>query len=295
VTSVGFVGLGNMGLPMALRLGNAGHAVRCFDGSDAARQRATEAGLDTTETLGAVVDGVDVLMLMLPSSDVVEAVLLGAELLAAMPVGSIVVDMGSSRPSSTKALADTALSKDVGYVDAPVSGGVAGAESGALTIMTGGHPEDVKTVRPLLGLMGTKVTHAGPAGAGHALKALNNLMSATHLLVSSEALLAGHAFGLDYDVMLDVINTSSGRSGSTETKWPRHVLPGTFDSGFGMALMVKDMGIAVDLADELGWPAPLAHAATDLWRQAATELPDGADHTAVVEWLRERRGDHHPQ
>lgn len=295
MTSVGFVGLGNMGLPMAVHLARAGHATRCFDGSDSALERAAEAGLDTAKNLDDVVDGIDVLMLMLPSSDVVEAVLLGSKLLTAMTAGSIVVDMGSSRPSSTKALAGAALSRDVGYVDAPVSGGVAGAESGSLTIMTGGRTEDVETVRPLLELMGKKVTHAGPAGAGHALKALNNLMSATHLLVSSEALLAGHAFGLNYDVMLDVINTSSGRSGSTETKWPRHVLPGTFDSGFGMALMVKDMGIAVDLADELGWPAPLAHAATDLWRQAVTELPDGADHTAVVEWLRKRHEDHHAE
>lgn len=289
---VGFIGLGNMGWPMARRLHQAGHELRCYDAVDAARSRAAAAGLPVVaEALHAARD-VDALLLMLPSSDVVEAVLLDGGVLVAMPPSATVVDMGSSRPASTRSLAEAAAARGVRYVDAPVSGGVLGAEAGSLTIMAGGEGEDVTALQGLLSLLGGRITHVGPAGAGHALKALNNLMSATHLLVSSEALLVGQAFGLDFEVMLDAVNTSSGRSGSTEVKWPKYVLPGTYDSGFGMALMVKDMTIAVDLANELDTPSPLSAAALDLWRDAVADLPTGADHTAIVQWLRSQ---HRPE
>jgi 3-hydroxyisobutyrate dehydrogenase len=134
--------------------------------------------------------------------------------------------------------------------------------------------------------------HAGDIpGAGHAIKALNNLMSAAHLLASSEAMLAGQAFGLDPKVMLDIVNTSSGRSGSTENKWPNYILPGRFDSGFSIAFMVKDMKIALQLADAAGTPAPLSRAAVAAWSTADAEMPAGADHTEIARWLqRESRG-----
>jgi 3-hydroxyisobutyrate dehydrogenase len=286
--AVGFLGLGHMGLPMARRLHDAAHDVRCYDITEEARRSALTSGLRVVDELTATATGSKVLILMLPNSDVVESVLLEAGVLAAMPAGGIIVDMGSSRPTSTRMMSDRAVAANVGYVDAPVSGGVSGAESGSLTIIVGGDDAHVEQVLPLLELMGNKIKRVGPSGAGHALKALNNLMSATHLLVSSEALLAGHAFGLDFEVMLDAINTSSGRSGSTEVKWPKYILPGSYDSGFALALMVKDMSIAVDLIHGLGWPSPVADAATSAWREAAFELAPGADHTAIVEWLRRR-------
>jgi len=285
---IAFFGLGNMGWPMARRLHEAGHTVRCYDPSPEARARVESAGLSTLSDATEAASS-DVVLLMLPNSDVVEAVLLRDGLLAAMPAGSTVVDMSSSRPASTRTLAEKAGARRVRYVDAPVSGGVIGAESGNLTIMVGGAAEDVAALKPVLDALGNKVMHVGPPGAGHALKALNNLMSATHLLVSSEALLAGREFGLDVQVMLDAINTSSGRSGSTEVKWPKYVVTGRYDSGFGAALMLKDMGIALDLATELGVPAPLTTSAVALWRQAVAALPPGADHTAIVQWLENER------
>jgi 3-hydroxyisobutyrate dehydrogenase len=285
---IAFFGLGNMGWPMARRLHEAGHTVRCYDPSPEARARAESAGLSTLSDATEAASS-DVVLLMLPNSDVVEAVLLRDGLLAAMPAGSTVVDMSSSRPASTRTLAEKAGARRVRYVDAPVSGGVIGAESGNLTIMVGGAAEDVAALKPVLDALGNKVMDVGPPGAGHALKALNNLMSATHLLVSSEALLAGREFGLDVQVMLDAINTSSGRSGSTEVKWPKYVVTGRYDSGFGAALMLKDMGIALDLATELGVPAPLTTSAVALWRQAVAALPPGADHTAIVQWLENER------
>src|SRR5690606_18618830 len=180
---------------------------------------------------------------------------------------------GSSQPLSTKALAREAAERRIAFVDAPVSGGVGGAEQGTLTIMAGGAAEDLARVRPLLDVLGRRVVHAGPVGAGHALKAFNNLLSAAHLLATSEALLAGREFGLDPAIMLDAINTSSGRSGSTEVKWPEFILPGTYDSGFGLRLMLKDMRIAVELARAQGRPAELGAAAVELWERAARELP----------------------
>lgn len=286
--SITFVGLGNMGIPMARRLIAAGHDVVGYDPSELARAKATEAGIPLTASLVQAAATTRVLILMLPTSRIVDDVLVADGVLTALPVGATVIDMGSSDPTETRRLAALAGSGNRAFVDAPVSGGVGGAERGALTIMVGGEPVDVEPVLPLLEAMGSQVRRVGPAGAGHALKALNNLMSAAHLLVSSEALLVGEAFGLDFATMLEVINSSSGRSGSTEAKWPKFILPGTFDSGFGMALMAKDMGIAVSLANAVGSPAPLSHAATSLWADAVREMPAGADHTAIVEWLRRR-------
>ena len=284
---IGFVGLGNMGEPMVRRLAAAGHAVRGYDVAAQARDRLTDApGVTLAVTPAEVADGADVIILMLPDSPVVEQVLLGDGLLDRVKPPTVVVDMSSSEPARTRALAELAASRGVTLVDAPVSGGVVGARAGSLTIMTGGPAEVLTELQPVLNVLGAKVVHAGDiAGAGHAVKALNNLMSAAHLLVSSEAMLAGQAFGLDPAVMLDIVNGSSGRSGSTETKWPRYILPASFDSGFSIAFMVKDMKIALELAEDAGLPAPLSRAAVAAWTTAADEMPPGADHTEIARWL----------
>ncbi len=224
----------------------------------------------------------DVVVLMLPNSDVVEAVLVEAGALDALAPGKVVVDMGSSEPMRTRRLAAVAIGKGIAVIDAPVSGGVRAATAGTLTIMVGGDATTVARVRPILDELGSRVVHVGDAGAGHAVKALNNLMSATHLLATSEAMRTAEAFGLDLAVVLDVVNTSSGRSGSTENKWPNFVFPGTYDSGFALDLMVKDMAIAVALADAAGVDATLGRRALELWRDAAAALPAGADHTEIA-------------
>jgi 3-hydroxyisobutyrate dehydrogenase len=286
-----FVGLGNMGLPMATRLREAGNDVVAFDTSPAAAAAGSSAGVAFTNDLLTAAATADTVILMLPTSAIVEQVLHAGGLQSALPAGATIIDMGSSNPMDTRRLAQLAAERGLHYVDAPVSGGVAGAKDGKLTIMVGGPEEDAERVVELVQPLGSSIRRVGPIGAGHALKALNNLLSATHLLVSSEALLAGQEFGLDYDVMLEVLNTSSGRSGSTEVKWPKFVLPGTYDSGFAMGLMTKDMGIAVSLEESLGWDSPLSEFATRLWQQATEEMPPGTDHTAIVEWLRQRHED----
>jgi 3-hydroxyisobutyrate dehydrogenase len=275
-TTVGFVGLGNMGLPMAGHLVDAGHEVLGYDVAQAARARFAGSVDDL-----AVVAEAPVVILMLPNSDVVELVVRD------MPLrqGTVVVDMSSSEPLRTKALAASLADGGVVLVDAPVSGGVARARTGKLTIMAGGDPEVLAGLADVLAPLGT-VVRAGGVGAGHAIKALNNLLSATHLLATAEAMVAGERFGLDPDVMLSIINTSSGRSGSTEQKWPNFVLTEKFDSGFGLRLMLKDMRIAVDLAERVGAPERLASGAVALWTEAANALPESADHTEIARWVR---------
>ncbi|MGH8988009.1 MAG: NAD(P)-dependent oxidoreductase [Acidimicrobiales bacterium] len=286
VSAVGLVGLGNMGLPMAGRLQAAGFRVVAHDAAEAARDRAEAAGIETAE-LGDVASGTALVILMLPGSDAVASVLADPALRDRLEPGSLVVDMSSSEPMRTRALARELLVGSVHLVDAPVSGGVAGATAGTLTIMLGGEADEAAHAMPFLESMG-RVVHAGPVGAGHAVKALNNLLSATHLWATSEAMLAGQRFGLDPEVMLSIFNRSSGRSGSTENKWPNYILPGTFDSGFELHLMLKDMRIGVRLIEATGVPDPLSAQAVELWERAAVGLPAAADHTEVAAWLRDR-------
>lgn len=281
-----FLGLGNMGTPMVGHLLAAGLSVTGFDLDERRRAELVALGGKAAVSAAEAVRGADVVVLMLPGSRVVEAVLRDEEVLAGLAAGSLVVDMSSSEPVSTTRLAAELAERGVRMVDAPVSGGVQGARSARLTVMAGGAAEDVAAARAVLDRLGT-VTETGPVGSGHAVKALNNLMSATHLWITSEAMVAGQRFGLDPQTMLDVFNASSGRSGSTQNKWPNFVLPGTFDSGFGLALMLKDMRIAADLAREVGLDPRLADEAIALWAEAAHTLPATADHTEVARLLGE--------
>ena len=283
-SEVGFVGLGNMGMPMARRLAAGGYQVCGWDVSAGIMREI--AGLDGfTAAPGITGLGTDVVLLSLPDSDVVEHVLLAEGLLDSVPAGGTVIDLSSSDPARTRALAARASDVDVTLIDAPVSGGVAGARAGTLTIMVGGSAEAFSFARPILAAISPRVVHAGDVGAGHAVKALNNLMSAAHLIVSSEALIAGRRFGLDPAVMLDIINGSSGRSGSTENKWPNYVLTEKFDAGFSVRLLVKDMKLALGIEHATGTPSAVSEAVLAAWETALGDLPGDTDHTAIARWL----------
>ena len=304
----GFVGLGNMGIPMTRRLVGAGYHVRGFDTS--AEAQANFAGLGAqvpgsatpvTEA-GAVGDGADAVILMLPDSDIVERVLLGllaadagagnadGGLLTSLAPGTTIIDMSSSDPARTRLLAEPVGAAAMTLIDAPVSGGVAGARAGTLTVMVGGPRASFERFQPMLSVIGKRVVHAGDVGAGHAVKALNNLMSAAHLLASSEALIAGRRFGLDPAVMLEIVNGSSGRSGSTENKWPNYVLTEKYDAGFSIRLMVKDIRLALGIQHTTGVPSAASEAVVAAWEAALADLPPDADHTAIARWLNDRTG-----
>jgi 3-hydroxyisobutyrate dehydrogenase len=288
---VGFVGLGRMGQPMLSRLAAAGYQVVGHDIDVTARDRTRRAVAAATvvDEVGAVADRTRVVILMLPSSTVVQSVL-GEQLAGYLTRGQLVVDMGSSEPPQTVRHAATLRDRGIGFVDAPVSGGVRGAETGRLTIMAGGGEGHLELVRPPLTVLGSRIVAVGPVGAGHAVKAINNLLSASHLLATSEAMVVADRFGLDLGLVLDAINTSSGRSGSTEVKWPRFVLPETYDSGFALQLMLKDIKIALSLARHVGSAATFAEAAVQQWSAAAAALPASADHTEIARWVREGAG-----
>jgi len=259
-SEVGFVGLGNMGMPMARRLAAGGYQVCGWDVSAGIMREI--AGLDGfTAAPGITGLGTDVVLLSLPDSDVVEHVLLAEGLLDSVPAGGTVIDLSSSDPARGR------------------------ARAGTLTIMVGGSAEAFSFARPILAAISPRVVHAGDVGAGHAVKALNNLMSAAHLIVSSEALIAGRRFGLDPAVMLDIINGSSGRSGSTENKWPNYVLTEKFDAGFSVRLLVKDMKLALGIEHATGTPSAVSEAVLAAWETALGDLPGDTDHTAIARWL----------
>ena len=283
-SEVGFVGLGNMGMPMARRLPAAGYQVVGYDASpEVMREIGALDGF--TAAPGVTGLGTDVVLLSLPDSDVVEHVLLAEGLLDSVPAGGMIIDMSSSDPARTRALAARAAEAHVTLIDAPVSGGVSGARAGTITVMVGGPAEAFELARPMLAAIGKRVVHAGEVGAGHAVKALNNLMSAAHLIVSSEALIAGRRFGLDPAVMLEIVNGSSGRSGSTENKWPNYVLTEKYDAGFSVRLLVKDMRLALGIEHATGTPSPVSEAVLAAWEAALGELPGDPDHTEIARWL----------
>ncbi len=180
-------------------------------------------------------------------------------------------------------MAAAAQEQSVRFIDAPVSGGVPGARDGSLTVMVGGPQETDDEVRPALDRIGSNIVHAGDVGAGHALKAINNLLSAASMVASSEAMVIGREFGLDPTVMMEAINGSSGRSWTTMLKWPRYIIPRDFTSGFTMALLLKDVKIATELATQLDVPAPHARLTEQLFDQAIAWKPD-ADHTEMQVW-----------
>ena len=286
---IGFVGLGNMGYPMVQRLLGAGFRVRGFDTSaDAVAKLFGSAGFEAAADAADVATGADAVILMLPDSAIVEAVSTRSGLLDKLGKDAVLIDMSSSDPIRTRALADVIAGAGIRFIDAPVSGGVKGAVAGTLTVMVGGETMTLDHVAAVLAPFG-RVVHCGDIGAGDAVKALNNLMSAAHLLASSEAILAGREFGLDPKTILDVVNGSSGRSGSTENKWPNFVLTGAFNSGFSMKLMVKDIRIALGLIESTSVPASLSQATVSAWETAledlADSLPGGADHTDIARWL----------
>ena len=288
---IGVVGLGNMGLPMAERLLAAGYDVRGLDRDESANQAAEAAGISLTGDVTQLARSCDVLVFLLPGSHVVDLV---AEEVASVPIAErtcdLIVDMSSSSPERTKALGVRLADAGIALLDAPVSGGVAGARDGSLTIMVGGAAADLERTSPMFDKLGSRIIHVGGSGAGHAAKALNNLLSATHLLATNEALIVGLRFGIDPEVLNLAINGSSGRSGSTENKMPRFVLTRSFDSGFTSDLLVKDIGIATELAQGMGVDAPIGRAVGEWWRALAAELAEGVDHTEIIRPLEERNG-----
>lgn len=279
--TIGFIGIGNMGWPMAASLVAAGYTVRVADHRRVqADNFAQQVGGTAPDTLEELAAESDVIVTMLPTSAAVGIVLdkIGASLRS----GAVMIDMTSGVPADTKALAARVTEAGAVLIDAPVSGGVSRARTGQLAIMVGGDEGTVERVRPVLAAMGSSIQRTGEVGSAHAMKALNNLVSAGGFLIGIEALLIGQRFGLDPKLMVDVLNASTGMNNSTQKKFSQFVLSRKFDSGFGLDLMLKDLTIALGVARDTATPVPFASLCRELSAAAAAMLGAGADHTELA-------------
>ncbi|MBV9785566.1 MAG: NAD(P)-dependent oxidoreductase [Acidisphaera sp.] len=282
---IGFVGIGNMGWPMAACLVRAGYQVCVADSRQAqADGFIAQVGGNAPGSLKALAEASEIVITILPTSTIVEQVMTGGQdnVLAGLLPGSVVIDMTSGMPSVTRRIAERVQEAGSTLIDAPVSGGVARAKTGELAIMVGGEDATVERVRPVLAAMGSSVLRTGGVGSGQAMKALNNLVSAGGFLIGVEALLIGQKFGLDPTVMVDVLNASTGMNNSTQKKFRQFVLSRSFASGFSLDLMVKDLSIALEVGRDGGTPAPFAALCREMWASAAALLGPGQDHTAIA-------------
>jgi 3-hydroxyisobutyrate dehydrogenase len=283
--SVAFLGLGAIGRPMAARLAHApGVTLTVWNRSrDKAEAFAREHGTPAAATPAAAARGAEVVFTCFTVSADVESLLEGADgLLAGMPRGSTLVDCTSGDPATSKRIATRLAEHGIGYLDAPVSGGVKGAVEGILTVMVGGDAALLERVRPVIATFGKKIVHCGPVGTGDALKAVNNALLAIHIWSAGEGLVALAKAGVKPDVALDVINASSGRSNASMNLFPERVLTRAFPRTFRLALLDKDIDIAAGVAREQKVPAPLIQLTADLFRLAHNALGEEADHVETV-------------
>ena len=291
--SVAFLGLGAIGRPMAACLAKAPGVTLAVWNRTASKAAAfaAEHGARHALTPAHAARGSDVVITCLPVSADVASLLDGHDgLLDAMSERTVLVDCTSGDPATSRRIAARLAAKGIGYLDAPVSGGVKGAESGTLTVMVGGDAECLERVRPALETFAKKIVHCGAIGAGDAVKAVNQALLAIHIWSAGEGLVALARLGVKADVALDVINASSGRSNASMNLFPERVIGRAFPRTFRLALLDKDIDIAAVMARELAVPSPLIQLTADLMRVAHNALGDEADHVEAVKVLEQWAG-----
>lgn len=281
---IGFIGIGAMGKPMALNLLKAGYELHVFDINEAAVAELVAKGALKAQSPAQLAEEVDVVITMLPNFQIVSQIMTGPDgVFAGAKEGTIIIDMSSVAPGQTKVLAQAAQERGFAYVDAPVSGGVAGAEKGSLTIMVGGEEEIVAKVNPIFQVLGSKVFHVGPVGSGDAVKLVNNLLLGVNMAAVAEALILGVKAGLKPEVLSEIISVSSGRSYAFEAKVPNFILQGNFEAGFAIDLQYKDLELAVQTAKELNVPLYLTNVAQQIYETAKAEGLGRKDISAVIQ------------
>jgi len=280
-----------MGMPMIRNLLQANLSVTGFDLNPlVADELKSEIHFEMATSAIALTKKCDVIILMLPDSNIVDRLLWEGEaaLSKAMNSKQTIIDMSSSDPVRSRANFDRLAQLGISFIDAPVSGGVRRAKDGSLSIMIGGLAPAVESVQPIFKAMGKTLVHVGAAGAGHAVKALNNYVSASGLLAVCEALVAAEKFGIDPHLVNQVFNVSTGKNNTTDVKVENFMLSGTFKSGFSLALMRKDLQTALDFISRMETPKNFADACTQTWTQAEKSLDKGADHTAMYAFIQKK-------
>ena len=295
MVNVAFLGLGAIGAPMAQHLAAPDYSLTVWNRT-AAKATAfaakhAKANVRAAATPAAAVRNAAIVVTCFPTSREVAAVLDGPDgLLDALPRGAILIDCTSGDPATSQQTAERLAAKGVGFLDAPVSGGVAGAEIGTLTVMVGGDAALLERAMPVLETFGEKIVHCGPIGAGHALKAVNQAMLAVHIWSLGEGLLALARYGVSPTVALEVINASSGRSNSSQNLFPARVLSRAFPRTFKLALIDKDVRIAAQLLRDQQVPSPLIQLTAELFAAAHRELGEEADHVEAVKVIERQAG-----
>ena len=289
---IAFIGLGNMGGPMAMNLHKAGHQVSGFDLSDAACKKHAADGLAIAATAAATLDGAEVVVSMLPASQHVEALYLGDDgLLARIAPGTLVIDSSTIAAASSRKVAEEGRKRGIAVLDAPVSGGTGGAIAGTLTFMVGGSTADLERARPVLEKMGANIFHAGVAGAGQTAKICNNMLLGILMIGTSEALALGVANGLDPKVLSEIMRRSSGGNWALEKYNP---MPGVMETspasknyagGFGTDLMLKDLGLAQENAAAVRASTPLGGLARNLYAAHSLAGHGALDFSSVLKML----------
>jgi 3-hydroxyisobutyrate dehydrogenase len=286
---VGFIGIGNMGWPMARHIAEAGHELMVFD-VDAAKSARFAQEFKCKAAAGlAEVAGNEMTVTMLPTGRIVRQALLedqGGAFAKALKPGALVIDMSSSEPVGTRELGAEIAKRGAVLIDAPVSGAVPRAKAGTLAIMIGGDDKAaIERAKPLLQAMGKQLFETGPLGTGHAMKALNNYIAAAGYTAVVESLLIGERFGLDQGTMVDILNVSTGRNFTTEVMIKEQVLGGKFATGFALGLMAKDVKIAADLGEAVKLDAPVSRLIRDRWALARERLGATRDTSeAILSW-----------
>jgi 3-hydroxyisobutyrate dehydrogenase len=289
---IGFVGIGAMGTPMAANLAKAGYKLVIYDIDS--KRTADFASTHEVEVAADISDlGIHcgTIITMLPDDAAVRKALCGENenvqncAAANLKTGSTVIDMSSSSPVSTRQLGKLFEARGIKFIDAPVSGGVKRAVTAELAIMVGGDAKVLEECRPLFDQLGNQIFYAGPLGAGHAIKALNNYVSAAGLVAACEAVIAGKRFGLDPAVIVDILNASSGMNNTTKVKMKQFMLSGAFNAGFTTGLMAKDLRTALEVARDGKGPSRLAEHCVTTWNEAEKALGYAADHTAIYKFL----------
>ncbi|MCC7484009.1 MAG: NAD(P)-dependent oxidoreductase [Burkholderiales bacterium] len=280
--TIGFVGVGVMGNPMSKHLLAKGHEVIVYDRSDTAQRAMVDAGATGAGSALDVADRARVVFTSLPSPAVFTEVMVGAGGLQNGKAVKIAVDLSTVGSRATRHAAAGLLAKGIDLVDAPVSGGAAGARAGTLAVMVAGRPAAVEQVKDLLAVFG-KLFMVGPEpGQAQLLKLLNNMLSSTAFAITSEAFVAGIKGGLDPQIMMAAINAGSGRSGASQDKFMKEVLPGTFDFGFPVASVCKDIGLAIEECEALGVPTWVGNTVRQLWNFAGRQDGMQRDMTELV-------------
>jgi len=287
--SVAFLGLGAIGRPIAKRIAATFPLVVWNRTADRAAAFASEIGVRHAKSASDAAKDADVVVTCLSTSLDVEQ-LIGADLLRGLKRGATLLDCTSGDPATSRRVADKLAAKNVAFVDAPVSGGVRGAEDGTLTVMCGGDANDLARVRPVIEAFGKKIVHCGPVGAGDAVKAMNQALLALTIWGTGEALVALSKLGVSAHVALEVINASSGRSNASMNLFPERVLTRAFPRTFKLALLDKDARIAAQIARDERVPAPLTQLAADLCTLARQELGEEADHVEAVKVIEKWAG-----